>query len=151
MRECGLSPLSLLIIGQRSDKDCLLGNGVGGGSRGRGITWWQVGRKRKIGGSSQCKHATGVERCLQVDVWLVKLYISELLKLCVISPNENQINIIQCTNKCWMTTAYLFRLYTQSESQSVRGLIRFVCISCDFIYVIHAALCLGFQMINLTF
>lgn len=49
-----------------------------------------------------------------------------------------------------MTTAYLFRLYTQSESQSVRGLIRFVCISCDFIYVIHAALCLGFQMINLT-
>ena len=29
MRECGLSPLSLLITGQRSDKDCLLGNGVG--------------------------------------------------------------------------------------------------------------------------
>lgn len=50
-----------------------------------------------------------------------------------------------------MTTAYLFRLYTQSESQSVRGLISFVCISCDFIYVIYAALCLVFQMINLTF
>lgn len=29
MKECGLSSLSLLITGQRSDKDCLLGNKVG--------------------------------------------------------------------------------------------------------------------------
>lgn len=29
MRECRLSPLFLLITGQRLDKACLLGNGVG--------------------------------------------------------------------------------------------------------------------------
>ncbi len=29
VKECGLSPLSLLITGQWSDKNCLLGNGVG--------------------------------------------------------------------------------------------------------------------------
>lgn len=36
MKECGLSSLSLLITGQRSDKNCLLGDKVGEEEKGAG-------------------------------------------------------------------------------------------------------------------
>lgn len=51
---CGLSPLSLLITGQRSDKNCLLGNrvgGTGGGGGGESPDDRTAGRGRQRGSS----------------------------------------------------------------------------------------------------